>query len=628
MLLNRIRKKGRRELGCKIAALTLAVIFSAVAAAKAAPIVIGVESSLDPTFFVESFGPAMATLRKTFPQHTFKTEFLSIDGLQRALEEKRLALFFAESGFFAFAESQYGARDLAVRRSPRSPNPSLSASTTVLVRKDALYKRISDLKHARAAAESPESFAGWTILQGMIASGGEDPDDFFSETIFTAGEYPDPETLVAAGMADVAVLKACDLERLMATHSFSSWVLRVLEPQSGTALRCLHSGPLYPDIVAASTPTADPAFVREAAIALLSSQESREGYAWGIGTDFESVATLYRDLKLGPYAYLREANWSAFWANYREWILLFGLLIAFGVLHIIRTNKLVAERTAQLRKTIQEKDALEEEARISRQRLSQIERAGVVSQMSSMLAHEVRQPIAALINFAGGLGMYVEMRYGEDKTVMEAAALITEEAERVSSIVERVRSYAKRSEVRRVKMNVNDLADAAIRSFSHSTTSSGVRIVKTGGPQTASVEVDSLEMELVILNLLKNAAAAVKNLNDTDRRTIEVAWRIEALGSESSQVPEKHSVGKPMRFIVIAVRDRGPRLTDEAIASLADGPVQSMKPDGLGLGLSLCRRIAERHGGSLHFLRAEASGDGLVAEVTIPAVDEEEEKNA
>lgn len=559
---------------------------------------IGVESSLDPMFFVESFGPAMARLRETFPERTFQAEAMPLPALLSAIKAQKIDFFFAESGLFAYAHSAWGAKDVAVRRSPMSRSPSRAASTTVLVRASDFpgrAPRLEELRGRRAAALSPSSFEGWRILQGMIADEGEDPERFFRETIFTKGELPGPAALVAAGAADVAVLPACELERLMASHGIEGGVLRVFSPQPGSDLRCLRSAPLYPDVVFASTPAADPEFVRLATLAILSAPPSKGGWSWGVGTDFNAVDALFKKLKAGPYSYLREPNWRAFWENYREWILAAAALIALGILHILRTNRLVALRTAQLRDALRRREELEAEAKTSRQRLSEMERAGVVSQMSAMLAHEVRQPVASLVNFAGGLDMYAQKKYGGDPVIAEAASLITEEAERVSSIVERVRSYAKSHRMRRVRLCARELAEAALRTFSHSSTASGVTASILGGPDDAAVEGDPLELELVLLNLLKNAAAAAAPL-PTGRRIVSLSWRISG-----------ESVG-------FEVDDDGPALSDEAFAALSR-PTQSLKPDGLGLGLSLSRTIAERHGGRLAFRRRQP---GLAAELWLP----------
>ena len=91
---------------------------------------------------------------------------------------------------------------------------------------------------------------------------------------------------------------------------------------------------------------------------------------------------------------------------------------------------------------IDEKSELEKTARIDRERLSQLERAGFVSEISSMIAHELRQPVASLINYADGLSLYLGGR-GKDPVIDEATREITKQAERVASIVDRVRAYAK-----------------------------------------------------------------------------------------------------------------------------------------------------------------------------------------
>ena len=111
----------------------------------------------------------------------------------------------------------------------------------------------------------------------------------------------------------------------------------------------------------------------------MSQPVSHDGYAWTIAADFKGVDELYKTLKLGPYSYLRTFNWQIFWERYMIWVLAGMFLIFLMLVHIVRVNRLVDLRTRQLRDSLEKQITLEHEARESRHRMAQIERAGIVS---------------------------------------------------------------------------------------------------------------------------------------------------------------------------------------------------------------------------------------------------------
>ena len=121
--------------------------------------------------------------------------------------------------------------------------------------------------------------------------------------------------------------------------------------------------------------------------------------------------------------------------RYKYALLIGVLLLAAAVLYSFAVSRTVARRTKKLVEVIDEKSELEKTARIDRERLSQLERAGFVSEISSMIAHELRQPVASLINYADGLSLYLGGR-GKDPVIDEATREITKQAERVASIVD------------------------------------------------------------------------------------------------------------------------------------------------------------------------------------------------
>lgn len=563
-------------------------------------VTIGIQESLDPAFFVGTFGPTMAYLRKEFPHLRFQSRFLTLDELEKAIAQKKVQFFMAESGVFAFTQSRWGARDIAVRTTPTSTNPAATVSSTVFVRADSPLHQLEDLEGHSIAAESPNSFGGWTVLQGLVAQHGLSTEHFFSQTLFTHSEFPDVASLVLAGAADAGVLKSCEMERLHREHGLNPAAFRILNPQPQDVLHCAHSGPLYPDIVFASLPTANAQLIGAITVALLSQPPSREGYSWGICPDFSNVDQLFRLLKTGPYRYLREFNWRALWENYWEWVL---AVIALGLvtfLHILRTNLLIAKRTAQLRGALQRERNLEQQARESRQRLSQMERVSTISQMSSMLAHEVRQPLYALMNFAGGLRIYVNQHYGKDPAIGQVAQSITEETQRISDIVGRVRSYAQQKELHRETVHAGTVVASALRTFSHSSTSQGTQVHCLPGPELRW-QADPLEMELLLVNLMKNGAQAMKNMKESEK-ILTVSWH------------------QDQDSAVLEVRDRGPEISAQQLKNLSN-PAMSTKQEGLGLGLSLCRSIVERLGGHLHFFPTHP---GLCAQVVLPLADASE----
>ena len=398
--------------------------------------------------------------------------------------------------------------------------------------------------------------------------------------------------LVLYGEVDVGILKACELETLMQQHAYQESAFRVVNPMPAEPLACVRSAPLYPDVVMASLPHVSSQLLRSLTIELLSQPRSHEGYAWTIAADFKGVDELYKTLKIGPYSYLRTFNWRVFWLRYQTWILGAAILFVLMLVHIVRVNRLVALRTRQLQDSLKKQQALEHDARESRQRMAQIERAGIVSQMSSMLAHEVLQPVTSLINFSTGLRIYLSRHFGNDPTVAHTSEVIVEEAKRVSDIVERVRCYAKGRASERHEIAVKEIVDGAARTFSHSTTAENV-IIDVDVPESLYFCVNRLEMELVIYNLLKNGAAAMRNCEEK-RLVVRVQ-------SDDG-------------YVKISIRDFGPAVDDRTYEQLSK-PVASVKPDGLGLGLTLCRGIVEQHGGRLCFERMRR---GLLAVVVIP----------
>lgn len=323
---------------------------------------IGIEETLDPEFFVETMGPTMAHLRAVFPNVAFKTETLSMEALSEVIREKRIDFFMSDSGLYAYEARTHGAKDIAVRTRPLAKDPSKASSSVVIVRADRHdLKVFEDLKGTTVVAESPKSFEGWLIIQAVLADKGFNPTNFWGKRLFTEYRSPNAAELVLAGEADVGILKACDFEQLLTSRNFRSSALRVIEAQKTDGLACLRSAPLYPNVVFASTSGGDPSFLKKLTMALLNQPPSHKGFSWGAAGDFVGVDQLYRSLKLGPYAYLRELNWQAVREEYLPHLLSFAGLIAALLIHSVYTKILVNVRTRQLRETLARQLDLEKE---------------------------------------------------------------------------------------------------------------------------------------------------------------------------------------------------------------------------------------------------------------------------
>ena len=298
---------------------------------------------------------------------------------------------------------------------------------------------------------------------------------------------------------------------------------------------------------------------------------------------------------IGPYAYLNDMTPYGIWKPNQEIIIpiiaLFLLLIAYE----LRLHYLVKKRTSELSTALKEKEAAEDEAKRSRERLSRLERSGVISQLSSMIAHELKQPLASILNYANGLAQLAKMGRSTPEQTGFAVKSIKTEATRANAIVDRVRAYAKHEEGPLTELDLSDVSHKAIRTF----TRNALTPVAVSDAIEPGIRVmgHELELELLTLNLIRNAGDAVKDVADP---LIRVTLRRDG--------------GKA----VFQVRDNGPVVTDAVLEKLTEIE-ESVKPEGLGLGLAIVRDIADRHGASLSFRRNDDTG--LTAEMRIDMVE-------
>ncbi len=230
--------------------------------------------------------------------------------------------------------------------------------------------------------------------------------------------------------------------------------------------------------------------------------------------------------------------------------------------------------------------------RAEEQSAAQAEKAQVTSrlvtmgEMASSVAHELNQPLTAIVNYCNGMISRVKGDTIVRDDLVAALQKTAKQAERAGLIIRRIRAFVKRSEPQRQAAQAQQIVDDAVDLAGIELRRRNVDIQTIVAPRLPTLMVDPILIEQVLLNLLKNAAEAIDSANlPSERRQIEL--RVLTLrNAEEGDVVE------------FSVTDQGPGIKEEVLARLYEA-FFSTKAEGLGIGLSLCRTIVESHRGRM-----------------------------
>jgi len=209
--------------------------------------------------------------------------------------------------------------------------------------------------------------------------------------------------------------------------------------------------------------------------------------------------------------------------------------------------------------------------------------------VTASIAHEVRQPLSAIaINGSAALRFLERAPLDIDEVRVILNGMI-DECHRVSEVFDTIRALFRRVDQKREPTGLNEIALDVLQSMREDLTQHDVTTEIALAPELPRIDGHRNQLRQVIFNLIHNAIESMDNTTDRGR-VLRVVTK--------SEVPDA---------IIVAVEDSGPGINPKRLNSIFD-PFITTKPDGIGLGLAICRMIVERHGGSLSALSDGKNG--------------------
>jgi len=227
----------------------------------------------------------------------------------------------------------------------------------------------------------------------------------------------------------------------------------------------------------------------------------------------------------------------------------------------------------------------EEQAEVQAVRAQASSRLITMGEMASSVAHELNQPLTAINNYCNGMVSRIKSDNITQDELLGALEKTGRQAHRAGQIIQRIRSFVKRSEPNRSIASVATMVAEAVELAEIELRRRNVKLTQYVAPNLPNVMVDPILIEQVLLNLLKNAAESV------DAAQKPTALRLVKLRVATALVEDKP-------VIEFKVSDSGHGIVPEVMARLYEA-FYSTKSEGMGIGLSLCRSIVESHLGRM-----------------------------
>jgi signal transduction histidine kinase len=242
----------------------------------------------------------------------------------------------------------------------------------------------------------------------------------------------------------------------------------------------------------------------------------------------------------------------------------------------------------------------ERQYREAQMALAHANRVATMGQLTASITHEVNQPITAAVTYALAARRFMSAEPPNFREVDDALSLIVKEGNRAGEVVERVRSLVKKVPTRKDAVAIKEAILEVIALTRAEAANNSVSVRTQFAEGLTPVQGDRVQLQQVMLNLIVNAIQAMSGIGEGAR---ELQISIDAVPSEGR--------------VRVGVRDTGPGLSPEGLSRLFE-PFYTTKPEGMGMGLFICRSIIEAHGGRLWAIPCEPQG--ALFQFTIPAI--------
>ena len=234
--------------------------------------------------------------------------------------------------------------------------------------------------------------------------------------------------------------------------------------------------------------------------------------------------------------------------------------------------------------------------------LLHVSRLSDVGQMASALAHELNQPLAAIVNYVQATRRMLQAsNVPPSPRILETMDKAVEQAARAGEIIQHLRSFIRKGETERSTEDLSKVVEEATALGLVGAKENGIKVQIDLSPDALPVFIDKVQIQQVVFNLIRNSVEA---LPDSDVRELTVMTR---LGDDGTALA--------------TVSDSGPGLA-ETVAEQLFQPFITTKEKGMGLGLSICRSIVEAHGGRLWATPNPVRG--VTFQFSIPMADDHE----
>ncbi|WP_051955464.1 two-component system sensor histidine kinase NtrB [Beijerinckia mobilis] len=248
----------------------------------------------------------------------------------------------------------------------------------------------------------------------------------------------------------------------------------------------------------------------------------------------------------------------------------------------------------QINADVTEQKRAEEALNKSRAELSHMTRVMTLGELASSIAHEVRQPIAAVVTDGDSCLRWLLRDVPDLLEVRACVERMIANARRTDQVVTRLRALATKDKAERTLFDINEIVNDILPLVERERLSGAVVLDLALDPAMMMVEADRIQLQQVLLNLVVNAIQAMVEVTDRQRQLTIHSWRQWRAEVEAE-------------CAIIEVRDSGPGINSDAATRLFT-PFFTTKAQGMGMGLSISRSIVDAHGGWIGVTSDQGSG--------------------